>query len=130
MDIEKILLPTITALLGAAVAYLVAIRTETKKKHIEERTKCYVDYVKSVAKIKHDPGRDSLISLTDAIARISVYGSSEVVKSLGNFSDTKMILDDTDSIKAFLKIIEKIREETSDVVDVEVLQKILFGSNS
>jgi len=129
MEIDKILLPVLTAIVGAGVAFLLAIKTESKKKNIEERTKAYVDYVKAVAKMKFSATSDEfLVNLADAVARIAIYGSANVVKALRNFTNTSMILDNDESVSCFLAIIEQMREETSNFVESEDLRRVLFGS--
>jgi hypothetical protein len=128
VEAYKFLLPFFTAIVGAAIAFLFAIKIEYKKKRIDERTKAYVDYVRAVVAMKFNNSKEGIANLTDAKARISIYGSAAVIQFMSIFAETSMVLNNDESIIRFLKIIECMRDETSNFVEPENLRKVLFSS--
>jgi hypothetical protein len=129
VEYEKLFLSLGSALTGAIIGYFIKVRSERTKKHHEERVKAYVDYIKSVAKSKFCKDVETLVSLTDAKCRIAIYGKANVVTKLSVFATTSMTLNNDQSINSFLEIVEQMRKEASDNVDMNDLYKFLFDSN-
>lgn len=122
----KLFIPLGSAIVGAVIAYLFAIKKENRKKILDEKTKAYCDYIRAASKIKFYNRNECLADMVDSIARISVYGSSEVVAALANFKRTTMILDNDIAVEAFVKIVKAMRNETSNMVADQDIKILLF----
>lgn len=96
-----------------------------------------MDYLRFVAQIAKSGKADLnkrnelLAGLADAKARICVYGSAKVIEALAAFERDGPVLDTDSSTANFLDLCDKIRQESTDKVEIvqaESLRLILFGS--
>jgi hypothetical protein len=77
---------------GAGLQYLFTRVLEERRHHRDLRTQAFADYVRCVSEMRHafiqpqaPREREMLSRLTDAKARICLYGSGQVVLKLAEF---------------------------------------------
>jgi hypothetical protein len=108
-------------------------KTSSKENNLrEERQKAYSNFLQGVALSATCPGKEALTIVTDAKTRIAIYGSDSVIKRLAEFESVGPILNNRDSVHAFLNLVQSMRsdgyKEKSDI-DAEDLKFILFGKD-
>ena len=123
-------------IVGASLQYLFARRTEAYKQLQATKVLAYVDFVKAVAnraaaQKRHQQEKefDAISLLTDAKVRIAVYGSKEVVSSVGDFFRQHGSLNTPEAIEAFAKVIQTMRLQTvksNDKLTSEEISNLLF----
>jgi len=121
------------------VAHQLSLTLESSKHYQNLRTQAYVDFIKGAAGVamaqqhKDLPKElEFLILLTDAKARIAVYGSNDVLLHLGLFFEKYGALTSEKSMRVFLEAIQKMREETilmSDHHCKRSISQLLFSQN-
>ena len=123
-------------LLGAGVQYLLARRTETAKRFQELRTQSYVDFIKSAAGIaiaqkRQDTEKDfeATILMTDAKARIAIYGSPAVAAATAEFFRKHGALTSLDAYRSYVRIVSAMRADAaggeSPIPNIDIGQLIL-----
>ncbi len=106
-------------IVGASLQYYFSRSTEHRKRLYELRAGSYVDYLASLAanavanrtvdealKVK------SRLQAADAKARISIYGSNDVVAALAKSDRSGAALDDQTSIDLFVSACQTMRSES------------------
>lgn len=144
------LLPIISALISALVAVCVSLavvflgrRTETLKLQQNLRTAAYVDFIRAVAELailQRAPLQDeehlrqldgAIVRVTDAKARIAIYGGKEAITALAKFLRGGRALDSPERRKAFTAICQRFRSDGRpklDAVSNEDMHFLLFDS--
>jgi hypothetical protein len=144
-------IPNLQPFVSAAIAAIVALvvvflsrRSETKK-HLESlRTTAYVDFIRGIAGlavIYRRPidsqevflkGQDLTILVSDAKARIALYGSVRVVSSLAKFLRAGLVLNSPERFKDFTSICQQMRSDTRPrpgAVSDHDVEFLLFGAD-
>ena len=79
-------LPLVGVVVGATMQHLFSRAAESRKQLQLLQSQCYVDYLAAVTKAKHavsaDANRSAVAEMTDAKARMAVYGSADVIATL------------------------------------------------
>lgn len=136
-------------ILSVAVAAVVSIlvvlltrKSETIKHFQELRSEAYVDFIRGIAGLaiiqkreaeagqEYIKGEEMLILVTNAKARIALYGSASVISSLARFLRGGAALDSPERAEAFMKICLTMRNDRSDKagkVTNEDIHFLLFG---
>ena len=90
MEDTQILFALGVVVLGYFVQYWYAKKLESQKHQQNLRTNAYVDFIKGATgmaitqKNKSNKEQEFIVLLADAKARISIYGSKEVIESIKN----------------------------------------------
>jgi|GEM_PF-1601764 len=125
----------ISVAFGAILNYI--FRKTEKKENIyqDQKTSAYIDFIKSVAELsisrrekQQSKIPDALIKLTEAKARILIYGSREVVQRMQEFAQYSQI-DTLDSKNCFSNIVLAMRNETlenPESINIESIIQIIF----
>lgn len=107
-------------LLGAASQFLFGQLAERRKHLRELRSQAYVAFISAVAALAHaqrgnDSARisDALRQLTEAKARISIYGAKEVAQAIVNFAHGNQSLATSDGQHSFLSIVYAMRRDVA-----------------
>ena len=124
------ILPLAGVVVGAALQLWLS-RTADREKHVENlRTEAYVDYLKSVAASAHlrsdSDLRDARRDAAYARTRIAVYGNAPVIRALAGFEDVGPVLDNADSVEAFVNLVSVMRPSMTDITEHDI-ELILFG---
>jgi hypothetical protein len=105
-------------LLGAAVQYLFTQSAERKKQYQELRTRAYVDFPKSSAGIAMAQKSENAekefefrILMTDAKARIGIYGSKTVVGTTAEFFRKHGALTSAPALSSYLQVVTAMRAD-------------------
>jgi hypothetical protein len=103
-----------------AVRALFSQSLESNKRYANLRVQAYVDFIRGTAgraraQQRRDVSKETefSIALTDAKARIAVYGSQEVLALLGVFFEHYAELGSEGGRRAFLEAIVKMRQEAT-----------------
>ncbi len=123
-------------LVGVAAQYSFARRTEAARHFQELRTQAYVDFIKSTAAIaiaqrNQDPDRefDASILMTDAKARIAIYGSPSVTAAIADFFRNHGALTSPDAFRSYVRIVSTMRADTpggeGPIPNIDIGQLIL-----
>jgi hypothetical protein len=117
-----------SAALGALVTLLVVLltrETETVKHFRALRTSAYVDFIRGIAGLaifqkrgieseqENARGKEMLILVTDAKARIAIYGGESVVSSLARFMRGEAVLDTPERAREFTRVCQQMRNDRS-----------------
>jgi hypothetical protein len=104
-----------------AIKHRLTLTAEASKQYQSIKNQAYVEFIKAVAGIaiaqkNSDRERDleSTILLTDAKARIAIYGSKDVLERMGAFFETYGALNSSEAMTAFVDAIQKMREHAID----------------
>jgi len=104
-------------LIGAIIQYRFGLLQAQKGKFDEYKAKAYTDFLGALSKIaisqKAGDSKSELegrILLTDAKARICVYGHKKVITELAHFWDLGPKLEEAPNKMALLKAIRSMRE--------------------
>ncbi len=108
-------------LLGVGAQHIFSQLAESAKHYQELRTKSYVDFIKATAMIAIAQKNQNLATeidgqslMADAKARISIYGSKEVVARASEFFRGHGALTSHDAYASFVAIIAAMRADTLD----------------
>ena len=131
MEDEQILVAFGVVVLGYFIQYWYSKKLESQKHQRDLRTGAYVDFIKGAVgmaitqKDKPNEEHKFKVILADAKARISIYGSKEVIESIANFWRDGAILDTPERRRAFISICQTIRKEAKETLpkDQNVLNK-------
>ncbi len=131
----------VAAGLGAVFGAFLTRWTEKYKQLQSLRADAYVDFLRGVSKlgvVQKDAvrdkdsfleERDAMITVADAKARIAIYGSREVVRSLSAFMDGGAVLNTSERLRSFAEICRLMRDEGSprtQRVSFDDVHKLLF----
>ncbi|HEX9296303.1 MAG TPA: hypothetical protein VF881_10720 [Polyangiaceae bacterium] len=123
------LVPVASVLVGAVLQYWFSRAAETRKELRALRRQAYVDYLRSVTAVARandvHARRDALVPLTDAKARIAVYGGSKVVAALARFEKVGPLLLGDSGMSAFVELASAMREGEPAIH--QDLRLVLFG---
>jgi hypothetical protein len=123
-------LPLIGVVVGATMQYWLSRAAESRKQIQMLQSQCYVDYLRAVTKAKHavsaDANRSAVSEMTDAKARMAVYGSADVIAALARFEEAGAVLESPKALKAFVAIVGAMRKEDRSV-QARDLELVLFG---
>ena len=90
---------------------------ETRRHLRELRTEAYIDYLRCISESprlrKQDrKARSELLNRTVAAkARLCIYGSADVVKSLSEFEEAGAQINTPDKARLFLEVVKMMRSE-------------------
>jgi hypothetical protein len=120
----------LVALLGAVVGAALGRWTQRAKHNEELRSTAYADYLRAVAAAAHaqsvEDQRGALRDGADAKARIAVYGSGDVIRSLARFEESGANLASERARAPFVAIVSAMRPRGDSVSDRE-LSLLLVG---
>ena len=119
------LLPIAGVIVGILLQSFLSRSNSNKDTDSQRRHDVYSTYLEAVS------NRD-IPSLTKAKAKITIIGSSEVIKAISKFELNKPVLDNKDSIENFLGIVKAMRRETSfgkQGLKNDEIYSVLFGDN-
>lgn len=104
--------------LGAALQYTFTRVLEDRRHYRELRTRAYSDYLRGVAEVHHlfvqpqaPRERAMLAQLTDAKARVCLYGSEPVVSALASFERQGRELRTPEQQAAFVQLLNVMRNK-------------------
>lgn len=107
-------------LLGSSFQFLFGQLAERRKHFRELRSQAYVSFISAVAALAHaqrenDHPRtnEALRQLTEAKARISVYGAKEVAQAIATFARGNQSLASFDGQRAFMSIVYAMRHDAA-----------------
>jgi hypothetical protein len=118
-------LTCVAAALGAVFGAFITRWTDKYKQLLSLRAAADVDFLRGVAKlgiVQKDSlrdqeslmeERDGKITVADAKARIAIYGSRRVVRSLSKFMDGGAVLDTSERLRSFAEMCQLMRNEGS-----------------
>jgi hypothetical protein len=122
-----------------ALKHELAVAAEASKRYEELKASAYVDFYKAAAGLaiaqkwdKPEVELQSTIALTDAKARIAVYGSAEVATALGIFFKEYGHLSSPQAAECFIHAIELMRTQTvgdEGRVHPNVLARLFLGTD-
>ena len=127
----------IGVVVGSTLQYWFSKASEAQKHQQNLKTEAYVDFLRGTSGISIAQKNKNLkkeeeftMLLTDAKARIAVYGGKEVIESIANFWRGGATLDTQDRFHSFIDICQAIRNESlpkeQSVLDKEISQ-LLFS---
>ncbi len=137
-EIIKYSLPIIGVIIGASVQFIFSKKNETKKQQNLLKTTAYTDFLKAVAGLAitqrfsdKEKEMEYLILLTDAKARMSVYGGNLVIKKAANFERIGPVLDNPKSNKAYTLLVSEMRKDNQQGKNTELndISQLLLGKN-
>jgi len=137
-SIESFLWPVVGIVVGAALQYYASRAFEERKMRRHSRTQTYVDFLRgsaglAIAQADGDKERmkEYRILLTDAKARITIYGSKEVIHGAAEFFRASGRLDTSEQKQLYLRICEEMRKEglPSDAAKSTDMAQLLFGED-
>jgi hypothetical protein len=112
---------------------------DAEKRYEGLKVSAYVDFYKATAGIaiaqkRNDPNKEleATIALTDAKARIAVYGSPEVAEALGVFFKEHGHLSSPEAANCFIEVINIMRNQTVGErgrVSKNVLARLFLGDD-
>lgn len=112
-------LPIIGIIVGAILQYYFNKRFEENKQMDLLKIEAYTDFIKAINAISISQKTNNkikefeyLILLADSKTRISVYGSDEVVNAISNLYRQGALLDNLESQKKMIEVIQQMRKET------------------
>lgn len=125
------LLLAVLPLAGVALGAFLQTRRELKNQKKTLKIKSYTDYLQACAQMaSKDVGKhsDAKTALADAKARITIYGSAEVIKEIADFDRHGARVDSPEDMKRFLRITLSMRDaESKDKAKNEDIARLLFG---
>lgn len=111
-------------LLGAVTQFLFGQVAERRKHFRELRSQAYVAFIGAVAALAHaqrqnDSTRihEALRELTEAKARISIYGAQKVAQAIVAFARGSQSLASFDGQRSFLSIVYAMRQDVAGPTD-------------
>jgi hypothetical protein len=116
-------------IIGAILTYILTRSHEQQKHYRSVRTAAYADYLLGIADAAHldlnSNQREIDARVSDAEARICLYGSPKVIRLLGEFKLKGNATISEEQCAAFIEIIQAMRDD--DSVDGATLHTILIG---
>jgi hypothetical protein len=110
------LMSLVGVIIGASLQYVFTRILDERRHHRDLRTQAFVDYIQCISEIRHrfiqpqaPKERELLARLTEAKARICLYGSGNVVLKLAEFDRLGGIIDSHDQRDAFVHILLAMR---------------------
>ena len=127
------LLPLLGVIVGASLQFWFSRFSEERRGRHTLRSQAYVDFIKAVSSLAAAQRQanqtkidDALLQLTDAKARIVVYGSKDVAVALAEFQRQGARLH-TEGIRSFIRLCERMRaEQKADPLSEHDISTILF----
>ena len=109
---------------------------ESRKQLITLRTQAYIDYLRCVAESSkarsdHQKRTELLTRAADAKARISIYGSAEVLSTLAHFEKHEPVIDSPEAADRFLRLVNAMRQESvgrGEIPSADDPRIVLFGN--
>jgi len=123
-------LPLIGVLIGAALQYAFGQRLEARKQLGVQKAQAYIDFFRAVAALGQNRSKEQLALAADAKTRICIYGSTVVIKKLGDFERAGSTATQTAGQAALVELLEAMRGDvtsTGPSLQREDLMRILFG---
>jgi hypothetical protein len=127
-------------IIGSSLQSFLGKHIEASKQFKLLQTQTYVDFLRGWAgtgraRFFGDKEKEIefTILLSEARAKISVYGSKRVVKALAEFINKYNENHSQEGKKAFARLIQIMREESlsrADFVEIEEIQQIISGGKS
>lgn len=121
---------------GALLQYLFTRVLEDRRHLRDLRTQAYSDYLRAVSESRHLliqrqalRERELLARLTDAKARLCLYGTAHVLALLARFEGLGGTLHSTDQQEAFVALLGAMRQ-SPDVEGADLELVILGGENA
>ena len=132
-------LPLSGLIIGAILQHWLSRRSEERKNQQGLRTQAYVDFLRGVSGVtiaqqmsNSNKEEEFTVVLTDAKARITIYGSKQVIERIANFWRSGARTDNQDGMTLFVDVCQMMRKESlpkgQRVLDKEVSQ-LLFGTD-
>ena len=126
-------LPLLGVVVGAALQFWFSRSSEERRGRQTLRSQAYVDFIKAVSSLAAAQRQanqakvdDALVQLTDAKARIVVYGSREVVVALAEFQRQGARLH-AEGIVSFITLCQRMRaEQKTAAISAHDISTILF----
>lgn len=125
MNLLQYFVPALIAAIVSISVVFLGRRSETKKHFELLRTTDYVDFIRGIAGLanfqKHPldsdeedflKGKELIMLVADAKARIALYGSRSVASSLAQFFRAGVVLDTPERGREFTAICQKMRADT------------------
>jgi len=137
-ELIKFSLPVIGVIKGASLQFLFSKRSENRKQQNLLKTTAYTDFLKANAGIAitqrfsdKEKEMENFILLTDAKARICIYGSDSVIESITEFERFDPVLDNPKAYKIFTSIVSEMRKDNLNVKDIELnnISQLILGTN-
>lgn len=125
-----------TLILGAIITYAFSRKGEYEKKKGDLKIQSYLDFLRGASGIaanqkKSKDETEPMILLLDAKARISIYGTGNVIKAIADFWRHGATLDSPENMKRFIYIIQVMRKENFKTKKVNVkddeISQLLFS---
>jgi len=123
---------------GAFAQYWFGMRKTRNDLVQDAKSQSYADFLKAVAQITSaqrvgdkEAERNGLMSLTEAKARLCIWANPEVIASAAKLERTGAKLDNPSSIKAFIRMIQAMRDRiySGGKASENDLYLVLFGEN-
>jgi hypothetical protein len=100
------------------------------------RIQAYIDYLRCVAESSkapsdHQKRTELLTRAADAKARISIFGSAEILSTLAHFEKHEPVIDSLRAADRFLRLTDVMRQESvgkSEMPGADDLRIVLFGN--
>jgi hypothetical protein len=137
-SIESFLWPVSGIVIGAALQYYASKAFDERKTRRHSRTQTYADFLRgsaglAIAQADGDTERmkEYRILLTDAKARITIYGSKEVILATAEFFRAGGTLDTHRQMELYLSICEQMRKEglPRESARSDDMSQLLFGTD-
>ncbi len=121
--------------IGATLQYFFTRHHENQRYLRELRTQAYLDFLKGVAHMAHlndthgSQERDAYAKVTDAKARICLYGSGEVIEAFAVFEKLGATVQSLPQQEAFVAMIWAMRRDSGSTSgpQVEDIATVLLG---
>ena len=129
-------LPLLGVVVGAGLQYLFTRLAEARRHLRDLRTEAYIDYLRCISespRLRKQDRKERITLLNRTVAakaRICIYGSSDVVKSLSKFEEGGAQIDTPEKAAVFLAVVKQMRSESGvDEADVGArnLELLLLG---
>lgn len=116
-------------ILGAALQYIFTRVLEDRRHRRDLRTQAYADYLRAVSDSQHlsleSSEAEIFARLTDAKARICLYGSRHVLELIAEFERLGAQIRSEDQSAAFVGMISAMRESSD--VSPKNLRAVILG---
>ena len=124
------LLPLLGVAVGAGLQHWLGRLNDRDEHFARLRHEVYSDYLRAVSEAAASPSKDAIRKVTDAKARMSVYGSDNVLKGLFEFENAGPNLTNKTAQDRFISLALEMRREASasgTAIDAGSLAVVLFG---
>lgn len=137
-ELIKFSLPVIGVIIGASLQFLFSKKSENKKQQNLLKTTAYTDFLKANAGIaisqrfsEKKKEMENFILLTDAKARICIYGSESVIENIAEFERFGAVLDNPKAYKRFTSIVSEMRKDNLKGKDIELsnISQLILGTD-